>query len=99
MPAHRGVSEKLYPCSGSQIPWSQMINMNIRPPRLSEARKLATLPAEKARIRKRESLNIGSFTLVSTKPKKISTSTPPKISASTFGLVQPMECPPYGRSP
>ena len=69
MPAHSGVCEKLYPCSGSQIPCSQMISMNISPPRLSEARKLAALPAEKARMRKRERRNIGCFTRVSTMPK------------------------------
>ena len=94
MPAHSGVEEKLYPCNGSQIPCSQMISMNIKPPRLSEARKLAALPAEKARMRNRERRNIGCFTLVSTIPNTIRTSRPPKISTSTFGLVQPMECPP-----
>ena len=41
------------------MPCSQMMSMNIRPPRLSEARKLATLPALKARMRKSESRNIG----------------------------------------
>ena len=71
-----------------------MISMNVKPPRLSEARKLAALPAEKARMRKRESRNIGCFTLVSMMPKATSTAIPPKISPSTFGLVQPMECPP-----
>ena len=53
MPAHSGVEENEYPCSGSQIPWSQMISMNIRPPRLMAARKLAKMPAVKARILKR----------------------------------------------
>ncbi len=71
-----------------------MISMNIKPPRLSEARKLAPLPAEKARMRKRERRNIGCFTRVSTIPKTMRTSTPPRISASTFGLVQPIDCPP-----
>ncbi len=94
MPAHNGVSEKLYPCRGSQIPCSQMINMNIRPPRLSEARKLATFPALNALMRKRESRNIGWATLVSTNPKTTRIARPPKISASTLGFVQPIDFPP-----
>ena len=94
MPAHRGVWTKLYPCSGSQIPCSQMISMNIRPPRLSEARKLATLPALKARMRKSERRNIGWATFVSMIPKTTRMAMPPKISAMTTGLVHPMVCPP-----
>ena len=35
------------------MPCSQMMSMNIKPPRLSEARKLAMLPALKARMRNR----------------------------------------------
>ena len=42
--------------------------MNISPPRLSEAMKLATLPAEKARMRNNERRNIGWATLVSMTP-------------------------------
>ena len=71
-----------------------MISMNISPPRLSEARKLATLPAEKARMRKRDRRNIGCATLVSMIPKTTRMAMPPKISASTMGLVHPMVCPP-----
>ena len=71
-----------------------MISMNIRPPRLSEARKLAALPALKARMRKRERRNIGWATLVSTMPKTTRISRPPRISASTLGFVQPMDFPP-----
>ena len=33
MPAHSGVCSKLKPCCGSQMPCSQMISMNISPPR------------------------------------------------------------------
>ncbi len=94
MPAHRGVWAKLYPWRGSQIPWSQMINMNIRPPRLSDAKKLATLPALKARMRNNDGRNIGWATLVSMIPKAIRMARPPRSSASTTGLDQPMVCPP-----
>ncbi len=72
------------------MPWSQMISMNMRPPRLSEARKLATLPAVKARIRNSVSRNMGWATRVSMTPKTTSKTTPPKISPITTGLVQPM---------
>jgi hypothetical protein len=71
-----------------------MMSMNISPPRLSEARKLATLPAVKARMRNRVSRNIGCATLVSTNPKRTRMARPPKISAITTGLVQPMVWPP-----
>ena len=64
--------------------------MNINPPRLSEARKLATLPALKARMRNSESLNIGWDTLVSMTAKTTRIASPPKISVITTGLVQPM---------
>ncbi len=68
--------------------------MNIRPPRLSEAKKLATFPALKARMRNSESRNIGWATLVSMIPKTTRIASPPRISASTTGLVQPMVWPP-----
>ena len=71
-----------------------MISMNMSPPRLSEARKLATLPAVKARIRNSDRWNIGCGTLVSMIPKTTRIAMPPKISAITMGLVQPMVCPP-----
>ena len=71
-----------------------MISMNIRPPRLSDARKLATLPAVKARMRKSDRWNIGWGTFVSMIPKSTRIAMPPKISAITTGLVHPMVCPP-----
>ncbi len=67
-----------------------MISMNMRPPRLNEARKLAPFPAEKARMRNSVRRNIGWATLVSMIPKTISTARPPKSSESTTGLVHPM---------
>ena len=94
MPAHSGVWLKLYPCSGSQMPCSQMISMNCMPPRPSASIRLARLPQAKARILNRESRNSGSATLVSTTPKIPSRATPPKIALSTHGLVQPIGWPP-----
>ena len=67
-----------------------MINMNMRPPRLSDARKLATLPAVNARMRNRDRRNIGWATLVSMTPKATRMRIPPMISVITMGLVQPM---------
>ena len=55
-----------------------------------DARKLAALPALKARIRKSDKRNIGWATLVSIRPKRPRISTPPMISLSTMGLVQPI---------
>ncbi len=94
IPAQRGVEAKLKPWLGSQIPWSQMIRMNISPPRPSEASRLARLPAAKARIRNRPMRNIGALTLVSIHTKATSSPTPPASAPSTAGLVQPMVCPP-----
>ena len=94
MPAHSGVWLKLYPCSGSQMPCSQMISMNCMPPRPSASIRLARLPQTKARILNRESRNSGSATLVSTTPNTTSSAIPPKMAVSTHGLVQPMGWPP-----
>src|ERR1700683_134188 len=69
MPAHSGVWLKLYPCSGSQMPCSQMMSMNCTPPRPSAMSRLATLPAANARMRNSDSRNSGSGTLVSTQPE------------------------------
>ena len=44
IPAWSGVEAKLQPCAGSQIPCSQMISMNISPPRASAERKLENTP-------------------------------------------------------
>ena len=66
MPAQSGVSSKLKPCWGNQIPCNQMIRMNIRPPRAREERRVARLPAAKARMRNSPMWNIGAATLVST---------------------------------
>jgi hypothetical protein len=67
-----------------------MISMNMRPPRLSDARALATLPAEKARMRNNVSRNMGLATRVSTTANTASKTRPPMISVMTNGLVQPM---------
>jgi len=51
-------------------------------------------PAVNARIRNKSSRNIGSGTLVSTQPNRISTAIPPNMPASTQGLDQPVGLPP-----
>ena len=70
------------------------MSMNISPPRLNEASRLAVTPALKARILKSASWNMGSATLVSMKQKTPSNATPPIRQPSTRGLSQPMVCPP-----
>ncbi len=73
------------------MPCSQMISMNIRPPRLSAARKLANTPALKARILKSWSRNMGSATLVSITQNAAMKASPVPIDASTNGFVHPIE--------
>ena len=90
MPAHSGVEEKLIPRSGSQIPCSQMISMNISPPRDRAESREARLPAAKARILNSGRRNIGAATRRSTATNSASTHRPPIIAPSTQGLVQPM---------
>ena len=76
------------------MPCSQMIRMNIRPPRPSPASRLDTLPAVNARILNRLSRNIGSATLVSIRQNAASTAMPPPMAPITSGLVQPIAAPP-----
>ena len=76
-----------------------MISMNISPPRPSEASSVAMQPAEKARMRKRPSLNIGSVVRISMATNPASTAMPPTMPTITFGLVQPIGWPPYGWMP
>ncbi len=90
MPAHSGVALKLYPCSGSQIPCSQMISMNISPPRPTAARKLDIVPNVKARMRNSGSRNMGLGTLLSTTTNQQRNAAPRTSSESTHGLVQPI---------
>ena len=52
------------------------------------------LPAVNARIRNRLSRNIGCGTLVSTQTNSPRMAMPPKMAASTHGLVQPVGWPP-----
>ena len=44
IPAHNGVRAKSYPCSGNQMPCSQMMSMNIRPPRLKRGQQARRHP-------------------------------------------------------
>ena len=59
MPAHSGVEVNEYPCRGSQMPCSQMMSMNISPPRARADRKLDSVPKVNARIRSSSRRNIG----------------------------------------
>src|ERR1700722_2602829 len=86
MPAQSGVWLKLYPCSGSQMPCSQMISMNCMPPRPRASIRFARLPQKKARILNSDSRNNGSAPLVSTTPNRTRTATPPKLAESTPGV-------------
>src|SRR5215475_11345372 len=99
MPAHSGVSAKLYPCSGNQMPCSQMISMNCNPPRPIEASRPARLAPAKVGFLNSPMRNIGSATFVSTTQNTTSSATPPMRPASTQGFVQPVEWPPYGWIP
>src|SRR6185437_9799089 len=99
MPAHSGVCSKSYPCSGSQMPCSQMINMNCMPPRAIEDSSVAMLPVANARILNRPSENIGFRTRDSMSTNSPSSANPPSSPVSTNGLVQPSVCPPYGWIP
>ena len=94
MPAHNGVRSKLYPCSGSQMPCSQIISMNCSPPRLTDASRPAKFPVENALIRNNDMLNIGSSMRDSYTQKTIRTIVPPISPARTHGLVHPMLWPP-----
>ena len=58
------------------------------------ASRVEMLPAVKARIRKRDSRNIGSGERVSMTQKAASSMTPPDSSPITEGLVHPMVWPP-----
>ena len=89
-PARSGVWVKSTPCSGSQIPWSQMINMNSSPPRATAARNDEIVPNENARIRISESLNIGSVARRSISTNATSDATPAASSTITRGLVHPV---------
>lgn len=81
------------------MPCSQMMSMNISPPRASAASRLAVMPAVKGRILKSGSLNIGCGTRVSTMPNRISRVIPVVSSLSTAGLVHPIVDLPRGSMP
>ena len=78
------------------MPCSQTMSISWSPPRASDERNPARLPALNIRIRKSSSRNIGSATWTSTRAKSPSNNTPPAISPITHGLPQPMLAPPYG---
>ena len=81
------------------MPCSQMISMNISPPRDTDERNVASAPAVKARILNRPSSNIGCATRSSTNTKATSSATPAAEPPSTNGDRQPIGSPPYGRMP
>ena len=81
------------------MPCNQMISMNIMPPRLRAARKLAQIPAVNGRIRKSSRRNIGVATRRSITAKANMVTRPTATQPSTRGLVQPMVWPLYGSIP
>ena len=93
IPAQNGVSSKLEPCNGSQIPCSQMMSMNIRPPRPIADKNVARVPKVKALIFSSDSRNIGSATCVSMMMKATSKPTPAASIEITGVLVHPIGCP------
>ena len=76
------------------MPCSQMISMNINPPRATAERNVESVPNVNALIRNSGSRNIGSATRHSISANATSEARPAPISASTFGLVQPVAWPP-----
>ena len=76
--------------AGSQIPCSQMMRMNCRPPRPIADRSAAMLPAANARMRKRSRWNIGSSTRVSITQNTTSSAMPPSSIDRTNGDVHPI---------
>ena len=76
------------------MPCSQMISMNIRPPRPSADRNVESVPKVKALMRKSGRRNIGKRTRVSITANASSSTIPPPSAPSTNGLVQPIVWPP-----
>ena len=99
MPAQSGVEVKLYPCSGNQMPCSQMISMNMSPPRPTAARKLDSVPNVNARMRNKPSRNIGFSTRLSTSANAVRNAAPSASAESTNGLVHPIGSDLYGSMP
>ena len=99
MPAHSGVDVKLYPCSGNQIPCSQMMSMNMSPPRPTAARKLDSVPKVNARMRNNPRRNMGFSTRLSITANPARNTAPSPSAESTNGLVQPIGSDLYGSIP
>ena len=76
------------------MPCSQMISMNISPPRATAERNVESVPNVNARIRNSGRRNIGSSTRHSISAKATSETTPAPSRAITLGLVQPVAWPP-----
>ena len=72
------------------MPCSQMISMNISPPRAIAERKVDSVPNVNARMRNSGRRNIGSATRPSMITKAIRLATPAHSSAITRGLPQPV---------
>ncbi len=66
---HSGVDSKEYPCSGNQMPCSQMISMNCSPPRATAELRLARLPKAKGAMRNSRKSSIGRAARRSTTTK------------------------------
>jgi hypothetical protein len=72
------------------MPCNQMISMNCRPPRPTEASRPARLAIAKLRIRNRRSSNIGEVLRSSITTNATSRRTPPTMAPSTHGFPHPV---------
>ena len=81
------------------MPWSQMISMNMSPPRATAERNVESVPKVNARMRNSGSRNIGSGTRCSAIAKTVKLTAAPASRTTTRVLVQPVEWPPAGRMP
>ena len=98
-PPTAGVSAKRSRASGSQIPCSQMISMNISPPRATADRNVESVPNVNARIRNSGRRNIGSRARRSIDAEGDEQGDSGADEPSTRGLIQPVGVPRQGRMP
>ncbi len=81
------------------MPCSQMISMNISPPRAIADRNVDSVPNVNARIRNSGRRNIGLATRASITANATSDATPAHSSAITRGLPQPVALRAVGADP
>ena len=81
------------------MPCSQMMSMNISPPRATADRNVDSVPNVKARMRNSGSRNIGYGVRCSTITNATRQASAAASSARTRGLPHPIAWPPHGRIP